>query len=252
MSATSMGGVYNFLLKISRFLRPSAAKNNIQNDITLVDDLIQRVNFMALEAHLMAHDAGVTSTELFTHLHMFRRHTVLESPTVYLPQRDKDRLLVMSVGGIDLFGPDARKVHKWKRNTEEEKIKLFSRVFDERDQRDKAKKKPSSSESRPLHSLSHRSPLDSISRPKPKDSYNQQPGQSFRKPPKQFPYKSRTGTQSKNQTFNRDKKTFSSNRSDTCDQGQRHQDWEPQGSQSARPFHKTVGGGGGWPGPEIG
>ena len=52
------------------------------------------------------------------------------------------------------------------------------RVFDERDQRDKAKKKPSSSESRPPPSLSHRSPLDSISRPRPKDSYNQQPSQS--------------------------------------------------------------------------
>ena len=138
MSATSMGGVYNFLLKISGFLRASAAKINIQNDITLVDDLIQRANSMALEAHLMAHDAGVTSTELFTHLHMFRRRTVLESPTVDLPQRDKDRLLVMSVGGNDLFGPDARKVHEWKRDTEEEKIKLISRVFDERDQRDKA------------------------------------------------------------------------------------------------------------------
>ena len=205
MSASSMGGVYNFLLKISRFLRASAAKNNIQNDITLVDDLIQRANSIALEVHLMAHDAGVTSTELFTHLHMFRRRTFLESPTVDLPQRDKDRLLVMSVGGNDLFGPDARQIHEWKRDTEEEKIKLISKVFDECDQRDKAKKKPSSSESHHPRSPSHRSPLDSISRPKPKDSYNQQPGQSFRRPPKQSPYKSRTGTQSKNQTFTRDK-----------------------------------------------
>ena len=39
MSASSMGGVYNFLLKISRFLRASAAKDHIQSDITLVDDL---------------------------------------------------------------------------------------------------------------------------------------------------------------------------------------------------------------------
>ena len=200
-----MGGVYNFLLKISRFLRASAAKNNIQNDITLVDDLIQRANSIALEVHLMAHDAGVTSTELFTHLHMFRRRTFLESPTVDLPQRDKDRLLVMSVGGNDLFGPEARQIHEWKRDTEVEKIKLISKVFDECDQRDKAKKKPSSSECHPPRSPSHRSPLDSISRPKPKDSYNQQPGQSFRRPPKQSPYKSRTGTQSKNQTFTRDK-----------------------------------------------
>ena len=101
----------------------------------------------------------------------------------------------LSVGGNDLFGPDARKVHEWKRDTEEEKVKLISRVFDEREQRDKAKKKPSSSESRPPRSLSHRSPLDSISQPRPKDSYNQQLSQSFRRPPKQSPYKSRTGTQ---------------------------------------------------------
>ena len=219
MSATSMVGVYNFLQKITRFLRASAAKDNIQNNITLVDDLIQRANSMALEAHLMVYDAGVTSTELFTHLHMLRRRTVLESPTVDLPQRDKDRLLVMSVGGNDLFAPDARKVHEWKRDTKEEKVKLISRVFDEREQRDKAKNKPSSSDSRPPRSLSHRSPLESISRPRPKDSYNQQPGQSFRRPPKQSPYKSRTGAQSKSQTFNRDKKTSSSHPSDNRDQG---------------------------------
>ena len=117
MSATSVGGVYNFLIKITCFLRASAAKNNIQNDITLVDDLIQRANSMALKAHLMTHDAGVTSTELFTHLHMLSSRTFLESPTVDLPQRDKDWLLVMSVGGSDLFGPDALKVHEWKRDT---------------------------------------------------------------------------------------------------------------------------------------
>ena len=184
----------------------------------------------------MAHDAGVTSTELFTHLHMFCRRTVLESPTVDLPQRDKDRLLVMSVGGNDLFGPDARKVHEWKWDTEEKKIKLISRVFDEWDHRDKAKKKPSSSENRPPRSLSHRSPLDSISRPKPKDWYKQQPGQSFCRPPKQSPYNSRIGTKSK--TFTRDKKTFASNRSDARDQGQRCQDLDPKGSQPNRPFHK--------------
>ena len=207
---------------------------------------------MALKAHLMAHDAGVTSTELFTHLHMLRRRTVLESPTVDLPQRDKDRLLVMSVGGNDLFVPDARKVREWKRDTEEEKVKLISRVFDEREQRDKAKKKPSSSNSRPPRSLSHRSPLESVSRPRPKDSYKQHPGQSFRRPPKQSPYKSHTGAQSKSQTFNRDKKTSSSNRSDNRDQGQRRRDREPKGSQSARPFHKKGRGRRKWPGPKIG
>ena len=166
MSATSMVGVYNFLQKVLRFIRDSATKNNIQNDITLVDDLVQRANSMALEVHIMAHNSGITSTELFTHLHMLRRRSILESPTVDLPQRDKDRLLVMPVGGNDLFGPDARKVHEWKLDTEEEKVKLISRVFDEREHCDKSKKKPSSSESRPPRSVAHRSPLDALSRPK--------------------------------------------------------------------------------------
>ena len=116
--------------------------------ITLVDNLIQRANSMALAAHLIAHDAGVTSSELFTRLHMLRRRTVLESRTVDLPPGDQNRL-VMSVGSNDLFGPDARKVHEWKHDTDEEKVKLISRVFDEREQRDKAKKKPSSSTSLP-------------------------------------------------------------------------------------------------------
>ena len=252
MSATSMVGVYNFLQKVLRFIRDSATKNNIQNDITLVDDLVQRANSMALEAHLMDHDSGVTSTELFTHLHMRRHRSILESPTVDLPQRDKDHLLVMSVGGNDLFGPDARKVHEWKLDTEEEKVKLISRVFDEREHRDKSKKKPSSSESRPPQSVAHRSPVDALSRPRPKDSYNQKPDQSFRRPPKQSPYKSRTGAQSKSQTFSRDKHASSTNRSDSRDQGQCCRDKEPKGPQSARPFNKKRLGRRKRPGPKIG
>ena len=238
-----MVGVYNFQQKVLRFIPDSTSKNNIQNDISLVDDLIQRANFMALEAHIMAHDSGVTATELFTHLHMLRRRSVLDSPTVDLPQWDKDRLLVMSVGGNDLFGPDARKVHEWKLDTEEENVKLISRVFYERAQRDKSKKKPSSSDSRPPRSVTHRSPLDALSRPKPKDSYNQKPGQSFRRPPKQSPYKARTGTQQKSQAFGRDRTASSSNRTDSCDQGQRRRDKEPKGPQSARPFNRKDRGG---------
>ena len=244
MSATSMVGVYNFQQKVLRFIRDSTFKNNIQNDISLVDDLIQRANSMALEAHIMAHDSGVTTTELFTHLHMLLRRSVLDSPTVDLPQRDKDRLLVMSVGGNDLFVPDAHKVHEWKLDTEEENVKLISRVFDERAQRDKSKKKPSSSDSCPPRSVAHRSPLDALSRPKPKDSYNQKPGQSFRRPPKQSPYKARTGTQQKSQAFGRDRTASSSNRTDSRDQRQRRRDKEPKGPQSARPFNRKGRGGG--------
>ena len=99
MSATSIISVYNFQQKVLEFLRDSVAKNNIQNDISVIDDLFQRANSMALEGHIMAHDSGVTATELFTHLHMLRRRSVLEDPSVSLPQRDKDRLLVMEVGG---------------------------------------------------------------------------------------------------------------------------------------------------------
>ena len=246
MSATSIVAVYNFQQKVLRFLRDSASKNNIQNDISLVDDLIQRANSMALEAHIMAHDSGVTATELFTHLHMLRRRSVLEAPTVSLPQRDKDRLLVLPVGGNDLFGPDAHKVHEWKLDTEEENVKLIARVFDERAQCDKPKNKPSSSESRPPRSVDHRSPLAGLSRPKPKDSYTQKPGQPFRRPPKQSPYKARTGNQQRPQTYNRDRPTSfsSSNRNDSRDQGQRRQDKEPKGPQSARPFNRRGRGGG--------
>ena len=77
----------------------------------------------------MFHDSGVTWTELFMHFHMQRRHTVLESPSVNLPQRDKDRLLVMSIGGSDVFGPNARNVQEWKKDTEEVRVKLISPSF---------------------------------------------------------------------------------------------------------------------------
>ena len=240
MSATSIVVVYNFQQKVLEFLRDSAAKNNIQNDISLIDDLFQRANSMALEAHIMAHDSGVMATELFTHLHMLRRRSVLEAPTVSLPQRDKDRLLVMEVGGNDLFGPNARQVHEWKRDTDEENLKLIARVFDERNQRDKTKKKPASSESRPPRSMDHRSPLAGLSRPKPKDSYSQKPGQSFRRQPKQSPYKARSGNQSRSQNSNRDRPNVSSSssRNDSRDQGQRRQDKDPKGPSSTCPFNR--------------
>ena len=246
MSATSIVSVYNFQQKVLEFLRDSAAKNNIQNDISVIDDLFQRANSMALEAHIMAHDSGVTATELFTHLHMLRRRSVLEDPTVSLPQRDKDRLLVMEVGGQDLFGPNARQVHEWKRDTDEENVKLIARVFDERNQRDKSKKKPTFSESRTPRSLEHRSPLAGLSRQKPKDSYSQKPGQSFRRQPKPSPYKARSGNQSRPQTYTRDRPNVSSasNRNDSRDQGQRRQEKDPKGPSSNRPFNRRGRGGG--------
>ena len=81
-----------------------------------------------------------------------------------LPQRDKDRLLIMSLGGNDLFGPNARKVQEWKKDTEEEKVKMISRVFEERGNREKAARKKTSSSAHPPKSLSDQSPLDAIQR----------------------------------------------------------------------------------------
>ena len=240
MSATSIISVYNFQQKVLEFLRDSVAKNNIQNDISVIDDLFQRANSMALEGHIMAHDSGVTATELYTHLHMLRRRSVLEDPSVSLPQRDKDKLLVMEVGGQDLFGPNARQVHEWKKDTEEENVKLIARVFDERTQRDKSKKKPASSESRPPRSVDHRSPLAGLSRPKPKDSYSQKPGQSFRRQPKQSPYKAHSGNQARTQPYNRDRPNASSapTRNDSREQGQRRPDKDSKGPSSNRPFNR--------------
>ena len=58
------------------------------------------------------------------------------------------------------------------------------------------------------------------------------------------PYKARTGTQPKSQTSGRDRNASSNNRSDSREQGQRRQDKEPKGPQSARPFNKKGWGGG--------
>ena len=66
-----------------------------------------------------------------------------DAPVVDLPQQDKDQLLVMSVGGNDLFGPNARKVQEWNKDIEEAKVKLISQVFEEREHREKAPPPPS-------------------------------------------------------------------------------------------------------------
>ena len=119
ISSTSLEAVYNFLQKVIIFLHSFVAKDSIKNDASLIHGLLQRANSV-LEAQLMSHDAGVTTTELYTHLHMLHRRTVLESSTVDLLQCNKDRLLVMAVGCNNLFGSNACKVQEWKKDTEEE------------------------------------------------------------------------------------------------------------------------------------
>ena len=111
----------------------------------------------------MSHDVTVTSTELYTHLHMLRRRSVLESPAVNLPQRDKDRLLVMKIGGNDLFGPNACKMEEWKRDSAIESAMLIATAVHKQS---KAQKSSSSSSSRPAKSLAHQSPLDALPDPR--------------------------------------------------------------------------------------
>ena len=105
ISSTSLEVVYNFLQKVIMFLHSAVAQDTLKNDVYVLDDLLQGVKSIVLEAQLMFHDVSVAATELYTHLHMLRRRAALESPTVNLPQRDKDRLLVMSVWGKQSLWP---------------------------------------------------------------------------------------------------------------------------------------------------
>ena len=180
------------------FLRSSAARDTLKNDVSCLDELLQRANFTVLEAQLMSYDAGVTATELYTHLHMLRWRRVLESPAVDLPKCDKDHLMVMSLGGQDLFGPNARHVCEWRKDTEEEKVNMISCIFEEREHCEKAACKKTSSSSRPPRSIDHQSPLDSLHPYKSKDSYQCPPGQSFRRDSgKQSSYKIRPSSSNK-------------------------------------------------------
>ena len=83
-SFTSLEAVYNFLQKVM-FLR-SFHLAGLPQARHYTDDLLQWANSTVLEAPLMSHDAVVTATELYTLLHMLWKHTVLESPSVDLPQ----------------------------------------------------------------------------------------------------------------------------------------------------------------------
>ena len=93
--------------------RSAVAQGKIDEMAPMLHLLFQRINPTIMEAQLMSHDSAMKATELFTHLYMLRCHTVLDTAGVDLPQRDKDRLILMSIGGNDLFGPDAHKVAEW-------------------------------------------------------------------------------------------------------------------------------------------
>ena len=81
-------------------LHPRDVARHLRQDGRLLSDatpmlhlLFQRINSTIMEAQLMSHDSAMTARELFTHLYMLRRHTVLDMAGVDLPQRDKDRLI---------------------------------------------------------------------------------------------------------------------------------------------------------------
>ena len=149
----------------------------------------------------------------------------------------------MSVGGNDLFGPNACKVQGWKKDTEEEKVKLISRVFDEREQRKKAsKKKPASTSEHPPRSLSHQSSRDALLSPRSQVSYRRPAGQSFRKDSSQkhSSYKSWQTSSSKGSFQAKDKKP--SSQSNFCSggggQGSSRKNRDTKGSQQSPSFNK--------------
>ena len=146
---------------------------------------------------------------------MQRRHTVLESPSVNLPQRDKDRLLVMSIGGSDVFGPNARNVQEWKKDTEEVRVKLispsFRRTVEPRQGRQKEAfvvfNTSSSVSLAPVTSGCHHIPRS-------KDSYQKPPGQPFWRDSQKSSYKPKQSSSTKGQLSNNNKKPYS--RSNFC------------------------------------
>ena len=229
------------------FLRSSIAEDSIKNDTSRLDDLLQWANSIVLEAQLMAHDAGVTAAELYTHLHMLRRRTILESSFVDLPQLDKVRLLIMSLRRNNLFGLNACKVQEWKRDTEEKKEKMISHVFEEHENREKAARKKTSSSARPLRSFSHQSPLDAIHPLRTKYSYQRPPGQSFQNDTnKQSSFRFRPSSSSKGY-YVKDKKPVSQQSrssvgNQSTGQGFTRKD-KDKGSQQCRYFPKKGRGG---------
>ena len=205
ISSTSMETVNNFLQKCILLLHASTARDTLKKEASRLDELLQRANSIVLEAQLMSHDAGVTSNDLYTHLHLLRQRTVLEAPSLTMPKCDKDHLMVMSLGGH---------VHEWRKDTEVEQVKMISHIFKEPLQRYKAVHKKSSafssSPSRPPRSIAHKSPLDPLHPHRSQDSCQRPPVQSFwRDQGKQSSSKARPSSSNKGQPFNKDKKSAS-------------------------------------------
>ena len=128
-------------------------------------------------------------------LHMLRRLTVLDAARVDLPQRDKDRFMVMSIGGNDIFGPDAHRVTEWKKDPATESAMLIATTVDEQAKASRKLCHPTSSSSRPPRSMAHQSPLDATPAPMSRESYHRPAGPYQ---PRNDPYKGSGNNKSQN------------------------------------------------------
>ena len=115
LSATVLEASHNFMQKVILMFRSAVDQNKIEEMAPTLDSVFHQINSIIMEAQLMSHNSAMTATELCTHLHMLHRRTVLESTSVELPQRDKDRLMVMLLGGNAYLGQRlTRSLNGWK------------------------------------------------------------------------------------------------------------------------------------------
>ena len=130
--------------------------------------------------------------------------------------------------------------------------KFISRVFEERENLEKALKKKSSSTSvQPPRSLAHQSPLDALPSPRSQENYRRPPGQSFWKDSsnqKQSFYKHHQASSSKGHFQPKGRKTSLSPTTalEVADKAQ-PKSIDHKGSQQSHPFNcskKGTGGGG--------
>ena len=96
---------------------------------------------------------------------------VHDTAGVDLPQRDKDKLMVMWIGDNDLFCPDAHMVAEWKKDPATESVNLIDTAVDEQGKASIKLSHPTSSSSRPPRSMAHESPSGAIPAPVSQESY---------------------------------------------------------------------------------
>ena len=159
LAATMLGATYMMNHNVLAQLREALAKSE-----TLPEEVIHatylclhQVNSAIMEAQLMSHDATLASSKLYVNLHLCRRSQVLNSPQVNLSQRDKDRLLLLPIGGNDLFGLSAPKVEDPQKDPQMENALLLAEAIE---QTKGLRPKATTSKAHPPRSLAHVSPLD--------------------------------------------------------------------------------------------